>query len=156
MLLTKIALFSCLLVLSTFADFSPLKHKTCDHKGTILSVTAENFEALKEGTKTVAKFKVGQKPKIRIEFTAHSNSETMKNQIKAKIEDNLLDFPQPGRNACKFGVQCPVVAGQSQTFEQEIEIQDNQKGYNNIPVRWEIVNDKGEAEVCIIFLAKVV
>ncbi|CAI2356031.1 unnamed protein product [Caenorhabditis sp. 36 PRJEB53466] len=140
------------------AEFIDIGYKACKSEGTVSAVKAEGCELVVREGKKVCVFKKETKPVIQIHFKPSKNSDSLKTSIRAKVGTGgaLVDFPQKNTDACKFGVKCPLVAGENQIFEQAIVIASSHPEKEIIQVNWQLTRPNDDKEACIIFLAEIV
>lgn len=82
----------------------------------------------------------------------------LKANVRAKIAGGttFTTFNLNPDNACLSGLPCPLKAGETYTYEQDVEIAATYPLVDDVQVNWSIEDEstKGK-EVCIVFLAKI-
>ncbi|XP_002156875.1 NPC intracellular cholesterol transporter 2 [Hydra vulgaris] len=122
-----------------------IKYKPCDMSSTVGDV------AISPCDKQPCAFQRGGSANIEISFTAAKDADKLTTVVKGKIGPIWVPFPLSQPDACNNeGLTCPIKSSQKYTYQYSLPISESYPKIN-LPVSWELKDEKGESLVCIIF-----
>nr|XP_015927737.2 ecdysteroid-regulated 16 kDa protein-like [Parasteatoda tepidariorum] len=97
----------------------------------------------------------GSTADIAIQFKSATDSNTVTASVMGQLYGVEIPFPLDNMDGCQSGVTCPIIIGQSYTYQKSIQIQSYYPP-TNVNVKFQLKDDNSNNIVCALITAKVV
>ncbi|KAM4540259.1 NPC intracellular cholesterol transporter 2-like [Fundulus diaphanus] len=97
----------------------------------------------------------GESYSVNVTFISDVNSEESTAVVHGVVGGIPLPFSIPVTDGCKSGIQCPIVKGQTYTYQASLPVKSLYPSINCV-AEWELRDDDNEDLFCIKFPVQIV
>ncbi|OQV15250.1 putative Epididymal secretory protein E1 [Hypsibius exemplaris] len=97
----------------------------------------------------------GTTVKFSVSFVANKAANNLTADVHAQVFGAWMPFSLPNPDGCQSGIQCPVQAGQTYSYQNQLAILPLYPSMN-VVVKWSLKDEDNNEVFCVVMPARIV